>query len=212
MRYVPNAPDSAGRVPDYWLVAEPTTTFGRGEIYYADPSGIIYQTKDAARDNSILLKQSVPPSRVPPADSTMLTIADSPVPRLLENRRCLAEQLGSGTGRPLKQLLGNRCLFLLNSRGGVLTTSVGPFGSYRVAFDARRNVYDSTIVAFSISARPRTYGVDGLRSYLIDEAGVVHWTSEDREATLRDHEVSPCESGSGEFCPYLGSLETLKGH
>ena len=57
MRYVPNAPDSAERVLNYWLVAEPTTTFGRGEIYYANPSGVIYQTKDMARDNSILLKQ-----------------------------------------------------------------------------------------------------------------------------------------------------------
>jgi hypothetical protein len=200
-------------VPDYWLVAEPTTTFGRGEIYYANASGVIYQTKDAAREDVIRMKQSVPPSPVPPADSTMLTITDSPVPSLLEIRRCLVEQLGSATGRPLKQILGNRCLYLLSSRGGVLTINVGPLGSYRVAFDPRRNVYDSTIVAFSISARPKTYGVDGLPSYFIDEAGVVHWTSDDREATLRDRVVLSCETSAGTFCLYLGSLDTLKkGH
>ena len=221
MRYVPNVSDSAGRVADYWLVAEPTTTFGRGEIYYANASGVIYQTKDAARDNSILLKQSVPSSPVPPADGTLLSIDDSPVPRLLGTRRCVLEHLTYGPRTLPKTLVGNRCRFAgLDPDGSELTTSVaapgqsgGPFGKYRVTYNPIRNVYDSSIVTFSMSARPATYGVDGLRSYLIDDAGVVHWTSEDREATLRDREVSPCESGSGESCPYLGSLDTLKkGH
>lgn len=221
MRYVPNAPDSAGRVADYWLVAEPTTTFGRGEIFYANASGVIYQTKDLVRDNAILMHHPVPPSPVPPADSTLLAIADSPVPRLMATRRCVLEHLTYGTRTLPKTLVGNRCRNAgLDPQGSELTMSVaapgqsgGPFGKYRVTYNPIRNVYDSTIVTFSMSARPSTYGVDGLRSYLLDEAGVVHWTSEDRDATLRDREVSPCESGSGEFCRYLGSMDSLdKGH
>ena len=221
MRYVPNAPDSARRSADYWLVAEPTTAFGRGEIFYANASGVIYQTKDFARDNAILLKRSVPSSAVPPADSTLLAIDDSPVPRLMVTRRCVLEHLTYGTRTLPKTLIGNRCRFAgLDPDGSELTMSVGapeqsggPFGKYRVTYNPIQNVYDSSIVTFSMSARPATYGVDGLRSYLIDEAGVVHWTSEDREATLRDRVVSPCESSSGESCPYLGSLDTLKkGH
>ena len=217
MRYVPNAPDSAGHVPNYWLVADPTTTFGRGEIYYANASGIIYQMQNRARNDSILLKRTVPPSPVPPAESTMLAIDDSPVPSLLSTRRCVLEQLTNGARSLPKTLLDNRCLFVaMSSRAGELWMSVsapgqmgGPFGKYRVTYDPIRNVYDSSVVAFSMSARPATHGVDGLRSYLLDQAGGVHWTSEDRGATLRDREVSPCESGSREFCRYLGSLDSL---
>jgi hypothetical protein len=220
MRYVPNVPDSTGRRPGYWIVAEPTTAFGRSETYYANESDVINETKDLERDAAIRLKRPVPLSPVPPPESTLLSIADSPVPSLLAVRRCVLEHLTYGPRSLPKTLLDNRCRFAgLDPNGTELVINVmapsqsgGPFGRYRVTYDPIRNVYDSSIVVFSMSARPATYGVDGLRSYLVDQAGVVHWTSEDRDATLRDREVSPCES-SGQSCPYLGSLDSLKkGH
>jgi hypothetical protein len=216
MRYVP---DTGAQVAGYWLLAEPTTTtVGLGQIYYANASGVIYQMTNTAREDSLRAKHPVAPIPVPPADSTLLSIDDSPVWKLLQTRECLLRDSASGARRLPERLVGNRCIsFGLNPRAGALTVDVagawqksGPFGTYRVMYDPRRGVRDSSVVAFSMTARPMTYGVDGLRSYLVDDAGIVHWTSDDRDATMHDPVVSPCESGSGQNCRYFGSLEKLQ--
>lgn len=43
-----------------------------------------------------------------------------------------------------------------------------------------------TAVSFSATARPTIYQVTGVRSFFIDESGVLHWTDNDAPATVND--------------------------
>jgi hypothetical protein len=52
------------------------------------------------------------------------------------------------------------------------------------------------------------YGVDGLRSYLLDEGGTLRWTAEDREAATTDPLVAPCEPKA--VCRFQGDLSTME--
>jgi hypothetical protein len=58
----------------------------------------------------------------------------------------------------------------------------------------------SKIVHFGVSLRPKTFGEDGVRSYFMDESGVIHATSENRPATSVDPVAMACESVLGEVC------------
>src|SRR5262249_2121899 len=46
---------------------------------------------------------------------------------------------------------------------------------------------------FVLSSRPLKYGVTGLRSYVVDNAGVPRATDEDRAATMQDELAWKCE-------------------
>jgi hypothetical protein len=48
---------------------------------------------------------------------------------------------------------------------------------------------------FYATLRPKRYVEDGIRSYYMDDSGVIHATSEDRPATSTDPEAFPCELG-----------------
>ncbi len=49
------------------------------------------------------------------------------------------------------------------------------------------------VKGFTLTARPRSYGKNGVRSYFVDETGVVRGTGEDREAGPDDPAVPDCE-------------------
>jgi hypothetical protein len=49
------------------------------------------------------------------------------------------------------------------------------------------------VTGFALTARPKDYGKGGVRSYLVDETGVVHTTSDNRAASASDPPVSACE-------------------
>jgi hypothetical protein len=51
------------------------------------------------------------------------------------------------------------------------------------------------IAHFNVSLRPKRYVEDGIRSYFMDDSGVIHATPEDRPATSTDPEALPCELG-----------------
>jgi hypothetical protein len=48
---------------------------------------------------------------------------------------------------------------------------------------------------FYVTLRPKRYIEDGIRSYYMDDSGVIRATPEDRTATATDSEALPCESG-----------------
>jgi len=50
-----------------------------------------------------------------------------------------------------------------------------------------------SVTGFALTARPGNYGKGGVRSYVVDETGIVRATSDDRAATSNDPRVSACE-------------------
>jgi len=56
------------------------------------------------------------------------------------------------------------------------------------------------VVHFGVSLRPKNFGQDGVRSYFMDDSGVIHATPEDRPATAADPEAMTCESVLAEVC------------
>jgi hypothetical protein len=57
---------------------------------------------------------------------------------------------------------------------------------------------------FTVSLRPEHYGVEGIRSYFMDDSGKVHATPEDRPATADDALALTCEIEG--LCTEAGTL------
>src|SRR5208282_3049269 len=53
---------------------------------------------------------------------------------------------------------------------------------------------------YILTAQPVNYNEDGVRSYLIDEKGLLRATSDNRAATVSDRELLKCESTVGVQC------------
>ena len=74
-------------------------------------------------------------------------------------------------------------------------------GSNRAAYAGQVLEYEpqrdasGKIVHILVTLRPERYAIDGIRSYLIDDAGALHATSEDRSATTDDLAPLGCEIG-----------------
>jgi hypothetical protein len=218
LRYAPNAADSAGLSRGYWIVAESTSPNNPQDVLYATESGALLGTKDWFRADSIHHRRQPSPAPLPPANGTYITFEGTPVAWLLEIRSCLLAVVIGVDGL----VPGNVNVY--ECRGYLLTTHArevhlavsstwqeGPFPDrYRVNFDPFRAARDTIVPSFTISARPMRYGVDGLRSYLVDTGGVVHWTLEDRAATATDPIVPRCESRPGNHCRYFGSVDALE--
>jgi hypothetical protein len=70
---------------------------------------------------------------------------------------------------------------------------------YIVDYEPTRDA-SGKIVHFNVTLRPKNFGEDGVRSYFMNDSGVIHATSEDRAATSGDPEAMTCESVIGDFC------------
>jgi len=71
---------------------------------------------------------------------------------------------------------------------------------YILDYEAERDA-SGKIGHFNVSLRPKRYVEDGIRSYFMDDSGVIHATPEDRPAASTDPEALPCELG--EVCVSL---------
>ncbi|MGB8525130.1 MAG: hypothetical protein WCD43_19360 [Candidatus Acidiferrales bacterium] len=96
------------------------------------------------------------------------------------------------------------CLKLFGSRPDLLLQAAANSNrvedhGYILDYEPSRDA-SGKIVHFGVSLRPKTFGEDGVRSYFMDESGVIHATSEDRPATSADPEAMTCESVLGEVC------------
>lgn len=63
---------------------------------------------------------------------------------------------------------------------------VGGGGIYRYAYTPGPRNQDGIITTYTITARPVQFGDDAIRSFFIDESGVVRFTDQDREPTAQD--------------------------
>ena len=204
VRYAASAPDSAGRVAGFWLVAEPTSedAFWRKQ-YYADESGVVYYADLLGRDDSMFYHRKAPDSPLPPPGE-LLEIVDSPVHELRLLQECLRRQVETGDGivYPIRLEAGGCArsewiaadgdmLFSVSSR----FTSDVMGGTYALAYKPRRTLTETTAAGYIMEARPVQFGVDGVRSYWTDELGRIHWTRENRAATASDPVIEECDLG-----------------
>jgi hypothetical protein len=198
-------PDSSARRTSFWMVVEPTVKGAPfGNLYYASSDGTLYWARLLGRDDSLRNDRRVPEPPLPMTNAVEPHLVDSPIRELTGFRDCLARQ------EPLPAYMGSQMcssnIFTTAdgskamSVGEGITSTVG--GEYILVYHPRREIPKTTAVkAISIEARPARYGFDGVRSYLIDEAGGVHWTAYNRAATLGDSVLVKCEWEKFGICP-----------
>jgi len=204
LRYVATTPDSAGRMTEFWILAEPMAREAAwGRQYYADEKGLVYYGDMRPRDDSIAFNRPVPDSPFPP-NRELLEVVDSPVSDLTSLQRCLAGRGYNGASVYPHEISESRCLTSRWRNENELTLGVFsrfderlPGGVYYGEYRPRRPVSESAFGAYSISLQPMTYGEDGTRSYWSDELRRIHWTREDRPANANDPLVDDCELGIG---------------
>jgi hypothetical protein len=127
---------------------------------------------------STLLRRASPGSEYPSELAAVLSVKEKP-----NDPDCL--KLFGSRPDPLMQAAAN-------------SNRVEDHG-YILDYEPSRDV-SGKIVHFAVSLRPKAFGEDGIRSYFMDESGVIHATSEDRPATSSDPEAMTCEFALGEVC------------
>jgi hypothetical protein len=203
LRYAASPPDSTGRVTGFWLVAEPTSeeAFWRKQ-YYADESGVVYYADLLGRDDLMFYHRKAPDSPLPPPGD-LLEIVDSPVRELRVIQDCLRHPLESGeTVYPIRlQERGCAKTEWISADGDMLLSVSSRFasdvmgGTYSLDYRPRRALTETTAAGYVMEARPVQFGVDGVRSYWMDELRRIHWTRENRAATAADPVIEECDLG-----------------
>jgi hypothetical protein len=119
----------------------------------------------------------------------------SPTSQLAGISRCF-EQTYQQRGRLYPPRLQHSTCWQYNwaTRGDTLTFSVAASSNYKFVYHPRRAVNDSSYSGFDIDMRPSAYGVDGIRSYWMDQSGEIHWTRDDRPARRTDPLLGKCPS------------------
>jgi hypothetical protein len=88
-----------------------------------------------------------------------------------------------------------------------------PSPKYRFRYEVRTDS-SGAHTGFILTAQPVSYNEDGVRSYFIDEKGLLHATSDNRTATSSDRELPKCEYLVGLPCldliPPFGPQGTSK--
>jgi len=82
---------------------------------------------------------------------------------------------------------------LIDTRYGTFRVDDGTHFSesgYRLTYLPRKLKAAGRVTAYAIAARPREFGKTGMRSFLLDERGVVHSTKRNRAATRKDAPAS----------------------
>ena len=201
VRYAASAPDSTGRVAGFWLVAEPMSeeAFWRKQ-YYADESGELYYADLVGRDDSIVYHHKIPDSPLPPPGE-LLEIVDSPVQDLRRIQRCLRRPVGyAGVVYPIRFEVPAACTNMawVDADGDMFFPVSSRFEdpvTYSLVYRPRRALTDTTAEGYVLEARPAQFGVDGVRSYWMDELQRIHWTRANRAATPNDPVVENCDLG-----------------
>ena len=198
IRYTSNAPNAGRHADRYWLLASPSNPLG--PFVYVDTAGAMYRTAFRDRADSVLrtrmrFTSAAPAISIPPAADVYVLSMASPAAALLDLQSCVL-----GIRQRHADTLG-LCRTLRSTKDGSSTTEyvaqatispglVTDVARYAITVSPSASGIDSS---FQIVARPARYGADGLRSFLVDEAKAVHWTSEDRLPTAEDPLVNECE-------------------
>jgi hypothetical protein len=130
---------------------------------------------------------------------------ESAVRRIASLRNCalLSRNAGSAAALParmneltaISQQLGVHVSFLGCDRYGEVNAVPGAeafiFEGHQYTYKPELGV-DGSVEHFAIEARPRTYGISAVNSYLIRDTGVIHRTLSDRAATTADPVIPAC--------------------
>lgn len=159
-----------GKPENYSLLMESSSWFKESKSFYTDATGIIHRSMDGR-----------PASPTEPVienvSSTLRSIANclvqngAPYPRDVQHFR-----------EDLKLICSRH--FMEN---GLQYHTYGTEVRYAPKVDR------DTVKGFALTARPRDYGKDGVRSYFVDETGIVRGTSDNRAAGPDDPPVPACE-------------------
>jgi hypothetical protein len=162
------------RAGNYSLLMESGSWFGKkSRSFYADESGIVHQsftTRPASSDDRVIEN----------ASSILRSIAN-----------CLIQE---GAPYPRDGQHFPEDLKLICSRH--FMESGLQYHTYGAEVRYTAKVDHDTVRGFTLTARPRSYGKDGVRSYFVDETGIVRGTSNDRAAGPDDPPVPACEYDS----------------
>ncbi len=210
LRYRPAPADRRGRIDGFSLVGKPNATGATKDLLYASEDGLVYWTTDSNDAASHFFADPTGDAALPMDPRMRSWVIGSPVKVLLDLRQCIIDFSPNSANRRYTHTIdGHPCTVGARvSLSGPLTIetsrdSTQYSAQYRLVYLPRQAAEDSGVVAFAIGARPNPYGAAGVRSYLMDEDGVIHWTLADRDATIDDPIVSECELKST-GCPVNG--------
>ena len=198
VEYLPRRPDAEGRITRFQVTAAGSVDYdGKPQAAVGDETGVI-RAGDAQVDVQLLpvVRGGLHVMRAVRACAELYRAAN-PAGRYPPDFRALTSIPGANNERAARWL---GCFW----SGPALLTSLDPdnpqstLGAYTVSGDSTDYV---------LHIRPRTYGVDGVRSLFATSRGPVHWTTENREARNTDPIVPSCAyaMGDGTCAPSSGS-------
>jgi hypothetical protein len=219
IRYLPTKGDSTDRIDGFWLTAEPTGRARWKNVFYASNDGLLYISQMKEIDDSLFAAGREVTAPVPMPWPRELEITGSPVQRLFILRDCLKTRGGGTAPRRFPADMRGSCVdrqdFSIRGTQSLMLAP-GQYSSkegegYSVRYLPQLVPGDTTKAsAFELEARPATYGIGGVRSYLFEQNGAVHWTREDRSPTTRDPLVTGCEVDITAPCPPEIALTPLR--
>jgi hypothetical protein len=195
--YAPGTQDGARAIHSYRVLIAPPPDFPGGtDAVAGDESGAIYSGRIAANASA-----PVP---------ALLT--DSPAQRMRALATCLPQLRAEFKADGFPEVIGPKAPYpawgCLASYGGPgwrksrLREHFGDVSAYDILYLPGAKDSAGLITGFTIEARPVSYGTTGLRSFLLDEDGVIHSTPRDRRATPSDPAIRDCELRPGVNCTY----------
>jgi len=167
-------PQRENKTGNYSLFMENTSWFGKkSRSFYADESGVIHEsftTHPASPDDRVIQNAS----SILRSIANCLIQSGAPYPRDMQHFR---DDPNSICSRKFMET-------------GLQYHTHGAEVHYSVKAD------HEVAQGFTLTARPGSYGKDGVRSYFVDETGIVRGTSDDRAAGPDDPPVPTCEYDS----------------
>jgi hypothetical protein len=167
-------PQHENGAENYSLLMENSSWFGeKSKSFYTDESGIIHESftsRPATSEDRV--KENA--SSILRSIAKCLIQEGAPYPRDVQHFRDTPNSICS------RQFMGN----------GIQYHTHGAEVHYASKVD------HDTVSGFTLTARPKSYGKDGVRSYFVDETGIVRGTSDNRAAGPNDPPVPACEYDS----------------
>lgn len=214
LRYLPGKTDSLTGGRNYWVMSRDANGERGRPAFLGDASGQVFEARYDPRWD-----QSGPDS------AATLLLLRTPVVYLREVFDCIGTTYGSYLGEYPVDLSHTehreppgRCISSPDQSSAVFQMDQGNrvgSGKFVIQYQASqpdpRRGYPTS---FSLQAWPATYGEASIRSFLVDTAGNVHFTNENRRATIADPLVFGCE---GNGVPYdcavrIAESTDLTGH
>jgi hypothetical protein len=186
--------DSRGPVDHYWVMSSDTSGRAGTPAYLGDETGQVFES---GYDSAWKLTG--------PDSVTPLLLLRSPVQRLRHIAKCIASTYESPSHEfpvDLSQIEPRkppaRCIASPDRNTGDFEVDIsGANGtaSFTVKYSAgAENSRKGHPTTFWLRAAPMIYGEGSIRSFLVDADGVIHFTTERRDATTSDPRVFGCEA------------------